>query len=135
MVNEVLALWTKDKMRRIVSSCGRAGSPCAGPGLRQVWPAMASYDLRPPAREPALNLPAVIVWLLAVLVLIQLVRGFLSEQGDYLVISWLAFVPARLTLWLEPGRLDDVVGALAQSAAGQDVGDRLQLVQIGRAHV
>lgn len=91
---------------------------------------MAPYEPRPAAREPALNLPPVIVWLLAILALIQAGRGLLSNYGDYTVISWLAFVPARLTLWLEPERLDEVVNALAQSAAGQDVADRLQLARL-----
>lgn len=91
---------------------------------------MASHDPRPPAREPAFNLPPVVVQLLAVLALIHAGRSLLSDYNDYVVMSWFAFVPARLTLWLSPGRLDDVVGALAQSTVGQDVGDRLQLVQL-----
>ncbi len=91
---------------------------------------MVMHDPRPPAREPALNLPSVVVWLLAALVLIHAGRGLLPDGYDDLVISWFAFVPARLTLWLEPGRLDEVIGALAQSAAGQDIADRLQLVRL-----
>lgn len=91
---------------------------------------MAPYDPRPPAREPALNLPSVIVWLLAILTLIQAARGFLSDYDDYVVMSWFAFVPARLTLWLAPERIDEVVNALAQSTAGQDIGDKLQLVRL-----
>jgi membrane associated rhomboid family serine protease len=91
---------------------------------------MVSHDPRPPAREPALNLPSVIVWLLAVLTLIHAGRSLLSDYDEYLVMSWLAFVPARLTLWLAPERLDEVVNALAQSAAGQDIGDRLQLARL-----
>lgn len=91
---------------------------------------MAPYDPRPPAREPALNLPSVIVWLLAILAAIQAARGLLSDYDDYVVMSWLAFVPARLTLWLSPDRLNEVVNAIAQSTAGQDVADRLQLVRL-----
>ena len=91
---------------------------------------MASHDPRPPAREPAFNLPPVVVQLLAVLALIQVGRSLLSDYNDYVLMSWFAFVPARLTLWLSPDRLQDVVGALAQSTVGQDVGDRLQLVRL-----
>jgi len=99
-------------------------------GFGKCRGAMVFHDPRPPAREPAFNLPPVVVQLLAVLVLIQAGRSLLSDYNDYVLMSWLAFVPARLTLWLSPGRLDDVVGALAQSTVGQDVGDRLQLVQL-----
>ncbi|MCT4492429.1 rhomboid family intramembrane serine protease [Bosea minatitlanensis] len=99
-------------------------------GFGKCRGAMVFHDPRPPAREPAFNLPPVVVQLLAVLVLIQAGRSLLSDYNDYVLMSWLAFVPARLTLWLSPERLDDVVGALAQSTVGQDVGDRLQLVQL-----
>jgi membrane associated rhomboid family serine protease len=91
---------------------------------------MAFHDPSPPRREPVFNLPSVVVWLLAVLVLIQAGRSLLSDYDDYVLMSWLAFVPARLTLWLSPGRIDDVVGAMAQSTAGQDVVERLQLVRL-----
>lgn len=64
------------------------------------------------------------------LALIQAGRSLLSDYNDYVLMSWFAFVPARLTLWLSPDRLQDVVGALAQSTVGQDVGDRLQLVRL-----
>ncbi|UZF94204.1 rhomboid family intramembrane serine protease [Bosea sp. NBC_00550] len=91
---------------------------------------MAFQDPPRPAREPALNLPPVVVWLLAALALVQAGRSLLSDYDDYVLMSWLAFVPARLTLWLSPGRLEDVVGAMAQSTAGQDVVERLQLVRL-----
>ena len=91
---------------------------------------MASHDPHPPTREPVFNLPSAVVWLLAVLVLIQAGRALLSDYDDYVLMSWLAFVPARLTLWLSPGRIDDVVGAMAQVTAGQDVVERLQLVRL-----
>jgi len=90
----------------------------------------SSHDPSRPRREPVFNLPSVVVWLLAALVLIQAGRSLLSDYDDYVLMSWLAFVPARLTLWLSPGRLDDVVGAMAQSTVGQDVAERLQLVRL-----
>ena len=91
---------------------------------------MSSQYSPPPRREPVFNLPSAVVWLLAVLVLIQAGRSLLSDYDDYVLMSWLAFVPARLTLWLSPGRIDDVVGAMAQLTAGQDVVERLQLVRL-----
>jgi membrane associated rhomboid family serine protease len=91
---------------------------------------MASPHPPAPAREPVFNLPGPVVWLLAVLVLIHAGRSLLSDLADYELMSWLAFVPARLTLWLSPGRLEEVVGALAQLTAGQDALERLQLVRL-----
>ncbi|MCU4180481.1 rhomboid family intramembrane serine protease [Bosea sp. BH3] len=90
---------------------------------------MAYPESHPPAREPAFNLPSAVVWLLGILALIQAGRSLLSDYDDYLLMSWLAFVPARLTLWISPERIDDVVGALSQ-AGGSDVVERLQLVRL-----
>lgn len=84
----------------------------------------------PPPREPVLNLPAVVLWLIALLALIQAGRSLLSPYDDYALISWLAFVPARLSLWLSPDRLDDVLTGLAQSQVGQDLADRMQLARL-----
>jgi membrane associated rhomboid family serine protease len=84
----------------------------------------------PPAREPILNLPAVVVWLLALLVAAHTLREFLSAPDDYSLISWLAFVPARFTLWLAPERLEDVITGLGQSQLGQNVGDRIALARL-----
>jgi membrane associated rhomboid family serine protease len=83
-----------------------------------------------PAREPVLNLPAVVVWSIALLALIQAARSLLSAYDDYVLMSWLAFVPARLSLWLSPERLNDVVSAIAETGSGQDVANRLQLVRL-----
>lgn len=94
---------------------------------------MADHLPRPPApsvREPVFNLPAVIVWSIALLTLIQAGRALLSAYDDYVLIAWLAFVPARLSLFLAPERLGDVVGAIARSQTGQDLADRLQLVRL-----
>lgn len=82
----------------------------------------------PHGREPALNLPAVIVWSIALLALIETGRSLLSVEDDYLLISWLAFVPARFTLWLSPERVDDIVAAITRP--GQGMGDRLQLARL-----
>ena len=88
----------------------------------------SSHTGPPPGREPILNLPAVIVWSIAILGLIEVGRSFLSLEDDYVLISWLAFVPARFTLFLSPDRLDDVLNALTQS--GQGLADRLQLARM-----
>ncbi len=86
--------------------------------------------LPPPAREPAVNLPTAVVWLIVVLGLIQGGRSLLSAYDDYVLMSWFAFVPARLSLWFGPDRVDEVVSAMATSATGQDLVDRLQLVRL-----
>ncbi len=84
----------------------------------------------PTQREPILNLPAVIVWLAVILAAIQGLRSLLPAYEDYMLLSWLAFVPARATLWLSPERLEEMVSAVAGSATGQDVASRLQLVRL-----
>jgi len=82
-----------------------------------------------PAREPALNLPSVVVWLIAVLVLVQGARELLSTRDDILLVSWLAFVPARLTLVFAPERLEDIARSLAAGGV-QDVAQRMQLIRL-----
>lgn len=84
----------------------------------------------PFGREPILNLPSVIVWLIAALALIQAGRSVLSAYDDFLLMSWLAFVPARLSLWLAPERAQEMLTGLTQQMAGQDLADRLQLVRL-----
>jgi membrane associated rhomboid family serine protease len=84
----------------------------------------------PSPREPALNLPPVIIWSIALLALIQAGRALLSTYDDYMLIAWLAFVPARFSIWIEPERLTAVVASLRQSQQGQDLVDRLQLARL-----
>lgn len=83
----------------------------------------------PPAREPVFNLPGAVVWLIAALALIQAARELLSAGDDFLLVSWLAFVPARLTLWLSPERLEELSQALG-TAGTPDFVQRLQLVRL-----
>lgn len=84
----------------------------------------------PPGREPIVNLPAVVTWLIALLALIQAGRMLLSAFDDYMLMAWFAFVPARLSLWLDPERAQDVLSGLSQALPGQDLADRIQLVRV-----
>lgn len=86
------------------------------------------HSLPPPKREPILNLPSVVVWLILLLAGIQAGRELLSATADFRLLSWLAFVPARLSLWLDPERASDIATALTQDRAGQVLADQLQLV-------
>lgn len=88
----------------------------------------ADHSLPPPKREPIFNLPAVVVWLLVLLAGVQALREFLSATADFTLLSWFAFVPARLSLWLEPERATEIATALTQTLSGQDLVDRAQLV-------
>ncbi|RDJ27465.1 rhomboid family intramembrane serine protease [Bosea caraganae] len=82
----------------------------------------------PPRSEPILNLPAVVIWLILLLTGIQAGRELLSPMSDFSLMSWLAFVPARMSLWLDPERATEIATALTQSLSGQDLADRAQLV-------
>lgn len=82
-----------------------------------------------PPREPILNLPVAVVWLAGLFVLVHVVREFLGPGDDFAVMSWLAFMPARLTLWLDPDRLQDVASAILGQTGSVDYGQRLQLVR------
>jgi membrane associated rhomboid family serine protease len=46
-------------------------------------------------RQPAFNLPPVILALSAILIAVHLLRQFLSEETDLKVLLWTAFLPAR----------------------------------------
>ena len=48
-------------------------------------------------REPILNLPRVVSGLLAAMILVQIVREFLSRGQDAWVLATFAFIPARYT--------------------------------------
>lgn len=107
--------------------------PVKGP-----MPANPQDRQRPPPSEPILNLPAAVVWLIAALALVQGARELLSAHDDFVVMSWLAFVPARLTLWLSPERLGELAQSLG-NAGTAEFGQRLQLVRLlladGGAHL
>jgi membrane associated rhomboid family serine protease len=46
-------------------------------------------------RQPALNLPPVIIALSAILIAVHVLRQFLSQEADLNVLLWTAFLPAR----------------------------------------
>jgi membrane associated rhomboid family serine protease len=46
-------------------------------------------------RQPAFNLPPVIVALSAILIAVHVLRQFLSQEADLKVLLWTAFLPAR----------------------------------------
>jgi membrane associated rhomboid family serine protease len=83
----------------------------------------------PATREPVFNLPGAVVWLILALVLVQGVREVLSAQDDFLLMSWLAFVPARLTLWFSPERVDEIASLLG-SPGTPEFAQRLLLVRL-----
>lgn len=64
---------------------------------------------QPPRREPAFNAPAVIVVLLALLAAVHVLRLVLPVEDDLDLMFEFAFVPARLTVWLDPARLETVL--------------------------
>lgn len=62
-------------------------------------------------RQPALNLPPVIIALSAILIAVHLLRQFVSENTDLQILLWSAFIPAR---YGNPGVLKDLLpGGLA----------------------
>ena len=68
----------------------------------------------PPARrEPAFNLPGVVLGCCVVLLGIHAVRAFVGVETDNTIVAWLALMPARLTLALhvQPARLTEAYHA------------------------
>jgi membrane associated rhomboid family serine protease len=72
-------------------------------------------DSTPARREPAFNVPGVVLACCVVLLGIHAIRGFISTEADNRVVALFAFVPARLTiaLHLMPTRLSDAYNAIA----------------------
>lgn len=70
------------------------------PSNQQGWPPENGAAI--PRREPALNLPPVIVTLVLVIIVVHAIRTvLLSPEQDYLVILQFSFIPAYFTLPLE----------------------------------
>ena len=66
------------------------------------------------SRVPVFNMPGVVTLSIGLLLAIQGVREFLlPDTLDIRVILDLALVPARWTVWLDPGRAAEVIAAAA----------------------
>lgn len=82
---------------------------------------MNSPDL-PPAREPAFNIPLAVVVVTLLLAAIQGARSLLDPDTDWRLIAALAFVPARISLWLGHAEMADVLrSAFGDRAARIDM--------------
>ena len=72
----------------------------------------ASPDFPRQSRAPVFNMPGVVTACIAVLVAIQAIREYLlSDVRDIQVVLDLALVPARWTVWFDPGRVAEVIQA------------------------
>lgn len=70
----------------------------------------------PSGREPMFNVPTVLAALIGVLLLAHGIRELLPPADDFAWLYELAFVPARLSLWLHP---DGFMQRLVASAQGE----------------
>jgi membrane associated rhomboid family serine protease len=68
-------------------------------------------------REPALNIPLIVLALGLVLVALHVGRQWLGNSADWQFIARWAFVPARLSLWLGYADLGEVLAASFGPAA------------------
>jgi len=87
-------------------------------------------DDEPPVhREPFINAPRAIVGLILALILIQALRGFVSDAFDIEILLSFGFVPARLALALDPGRYDDIAARAVEDLAVGTTSQRLLFVK------
>jgi membrane associated rhomboid family serine protease len=89
--------------------------------LRPYWPMRA--------REPILDLPAVVTVALLALVAIHGVREVLSVETDFEFLLSLAFVPARWTAYWRPDAAAEILRDAAAGLAGREAGARLALAR------
>jgi membrane associated rhomboid family serine protease len=80
-------------------------------------------------REPLINAPRVIVGLILVLILIHVLRGFLSDASDVEILLSFGFVPARLALAFDPGRYDDIAARAVEGLTVGSTSERLLFVK------
>jgi membrane associated rhomboid family serine protease len=75
-------------------------------------------------REPALNIPLVVLVLAVVLVGLHVARQWLGATADWQFIARWAFVPARFSIWAGHANLGEVLsGAFGPAAAGMGMAD------------
>jgi len=76
-----------------------------------------------PVREPAINVPAVVLVLIAMLVVVHVWRYFASDAANLELLREYAFVPARVSIWLgwstTEGLLDEIARGEQQIAVLQ----------------
>ena len=93
----------------------RRGSFVSDRGMTDEMPPPSEpTSAMPPARrEPAFNLPGVVLGCCVVLLGIHAVRAFVGVETDNTIVAWLALMPARLTLALhvQPARLTEAYHA------------------------
>ena len=76
----------------------------------------ASPDFPRQSRVPVFNMPGVVTLAIGLLLAIQAVREFLlPDTWDIRLVLDLALVPARWTLWFDPGRASEVIRAAADT--------------------
>ena len=74
------------------------------------------------AREPAINLPMPIVASILVLLAIQAVRSFVSDETDVELLLTFAFIPAQWSVAFGFAGPDQVVGAAVAGAGSAEQG-------------
>lgn len=72
----------------------------------------------PAAREPAFNIPALLLWAIVALVGVQAARGWLDPETDFRLLLEFAFVPGPWSVEFGWASADEVVRAAGQAAAG-----------------
>ncbi|MGI6247008.1 MAG: rhomboid family intramembrane serine protease [Pseudochelatococcus sp.] len=87
----------------------------------------------PMAREPMVNAPGVIVAIIALLVLVHIARSLLAADVAVDVMLALAFIPARLTLLVDPSRAQAMFEAAFSAGAQQMALTRYILSEGGTA--
>jgi membrane associated rhomboid family serine protease len=76
----------------------------------------ASPEFPRQSRVPVFNMPGVVTLSIGLLLAIQAVREFLLPDAlDIRVVLDLALVPARWTVWFDPGRAPEVIRAAADT--------------------
>ncbi len=70
-------------------------------------------------REPIFNLPAVVVFLLALLTIVQVARGLATPELDGAIIAAFGFTPARFTFLLDQKAVIDHLNEIARQSEVQ----------------
>lgn len=83
----------------------------------------------PKLREPMFNAPVAILAVVVLLVAIHGLRLFIDPNDDAQILVDLAFIPARLAVYLDPQRLGEILQATLESAVAGEEGRRLALAR------